>query len=150
MTDLSSSIRNLLATIADFLDVPDPALDRADESAHRFLVDERVLLVRGVIEDILVGKATLGLDWEADYLRRRAAERPVTYRTLAQVVDAAQVSAASALVAEPVTRSACEACGSPRGPLAPDPSGARYTSGEPVLACATGCSAGTGGPEAGE
>ncbi|NML55694.1 hypothetical protein HHL19_36255 [Streptomyces sp. R302] len=150
MSDLSGSVRNLLAAIADVLDVPDPALDRADESAHRFLVDERIQLVRGIVGDVLAGKAINGLGWEADYLRRRATARPVTYRTLDQAVDEAQVSTASALVAEPVPRSACEACGSTRGPLAPDPSGARYTSGEPVLACATGCAAGADGPEAGE
>lgn len=51
----------------------------------------------------------------------------------------AQVHATLALVPARAELPACEACGSTRGPLVPDSSGARYANGAQVLACATSC-----------
>ncbi|MFE3326863.1 hypothetical protein [Streptomyces sp. NPDC059176] len=78
--DLPGPGLNLLAAIGEALDVPAPALDRDAEAAYRLLVEDRLRYVRAVIGDVLAGKATLGIAWEADYLRRKTAERPVTYR----------------------------------------------------------------------
>lgn len=85
--DLSAPVRELLAAIAEVLDAPAPALSLEDEVAHRWLVDDRIGYVQVAIRDILAGKADLGIEWEASYLRRKAAERPPGYRTLAQAVE---------------------------------------------------------------
>lgn len=90
MTSTPEPIRALLAAIADTLDVPAPAPNVIDEVSHRILVNERIVNVQAVIGDILTGKATHGFQWEADYLRRRAGERPVPYRTREQAIEAAR------------------------------------------------------------
>lgn len=84
--DLPAPVRDLLAAIGEALDVPSPSLDRDAEIAHRRLVDDRILYVRASIRDLLAGDHTLGIEWEANYLRRKAAERPATYRTSAQAL----------------------------------------------------------------
>ncbi|MCD2465535.1 hypothetical protein MBT42_18435 [Streptomyces sp. MBT42] len=83
MTEIPRPLRGLLAAISEVLDVPDPDLDRAAEFAHRMLLDDRIRSVQLAIRDVLDGKADLGIEWEADYLRRAAAKRPPAYCTLA-------------------------------------------------------------------
>ncbi|MFF2331934.1 MULTISPECIES: hypothetical protein [unclassified Streptomyces] len=83
---LTADVRDLLAAIAEALDLPYPAHDLDAEFTHRNLVEERLAVVRATIGDILTGKADLGIEWEASYLRTRAARRPATYRTLDQAV----------------------------------------------------------------
>ncbi|MFG3476448.1 hypothetical protein ACGF3K_14450 [Streptomyces sp. NPDC047980] len=84
--DLPGPALDLLAAIAETLHVPAPAFDRDAEYAYRLLVEDRIRDVRAVISDILAGGATLGIAWEANYLRKRAAERQPDYRTNAQAI----------------------------------------------------------------
>ncbi|MFE3657251.1 hypothetical protein [Streptomyces sp. NPDC059165] len=84
--DLSAPVLNLLAAMGEALDVPAPALDRDAEAEYRLLVEDRIRYVRCVIKAVVAGETGGGIEWEADYLRRKTAERPVTYRTNAQVL----------------------------------------------------------------
>ncbi|MFC5802779.1 hypothetical protein [Streptomyces formicae] len=85
--DVPGPVLNLLAAISETLEVPSPALDRDAEVAYRLLVEDRIRVVQATIRDVLAGNAKLGIAWEANYLRKRAAERPPTYRTSAQALD---------------------------------------------------------------
>ncbi|GFH34317.1 hypothetical protein [Streptomyces pacificus] len=84
---LPAPVRSLLAAIAETLDVPAPAPGRDAEVAYRLLVEDRARVVRVILHGILTGDETRDIDWDARYLRERAAERPVTYRTLDQALD---------------------------------------------------------------
>ncbi|MEU6702555.1 hypothetical protein [Streptomyces wuyuanensis] len=86
MTAIPESLRDLLAAISEALEVPAPALDRDAEAAYRWHVEDRIMLVQSAIKDVRAGEATLGLDWEANYLRDRVAERPARYRTRDQAI----------------------------------------------------------------
>ncbi|MFD5818131.1 hypothetical protein [Streptomyces sp. NPDC127038] len=83
MTDahIPEPVRQLLAAISETLTFPDPGSDRADLARYEACVCERVHLIRLAIRDVLDGTATNGVQWEADYLRTKIAERPPRYRT---------------------------------------------------------------------
>ncbi|MEU6099071.1 hypothetical protein [Streptomyces sp. NPDC047079] len=96
MTDLSARpdgaasstipgpVRDLLAAIGEVLTLPDPGGDRMDLVRYESCVSERIHLVQLTIRDILTGKATDGLEWEAAYLRKQNTARPPRYRTSEQ------------------------------------------------------------------
>ncbi|MFF1702483.1 hypothetical protein [Streptomyces sp. NPDC058252] len=80
-TDIPEPIRQLLAAISETLTFPDPGSNLADLTRYEDCVCERVHLIRLAIHDVLNGKASQGVQWEADYLRTKTAERPPRYRT---------------------------------------------------------------------
>ena len=78
-------VRELLAAIADTLDVPAPAPTPHDQALHALLLENRVQSVQTALRDVLAGHAALGLTLEAEYLRHRAARLDqVAYRTREQ------------------------------------------------------------------
>lgn len=85
---ISEPVRDLLLAIVETLDeLPEPAPNLSDEIAHRILVENRVASVTGSLKDILDGSAPLGIAWEAEFIRRRAAEvDTVTYLTRDQAL----------------------------------------------------------------
>ncbi|WP_371579449.1 hypothetical protein [Streptomyces sp. NBC_01314] len=97
-------VRDLLAAIADTLDLPVPAPERTAELAHQGLLDDRVQNVRLAIDAVLNGRAYEGIEWEARYLRDQAAKRPPSYRTRAQFDDDRRAAAAATAPAGPGTR----------------------------------------------
>ncbi|MBP5922160.1 MULTISPECIES: hypothetical protein [Streptomyces] len=115
--DVRGPVRDLLAAIADTLDLPVPAPEKAAEAAHQSLLDDRVQYVRLAIDAILNGTAHEGIEWEANFLRTQAAKRPPAYRTRAQFDDARRAAAtappaadtsASATAAELLAEAAAE------------------------------------------
>ncbi|MGW1930449.1 hypothetical protein [Streptomyces sp. NPDC001919] len=84
MTEIPEPIRSLLTAIAETLDVPEPGMDIESLIKFSTFIEGRIHYVQMVIRDVLGGKARLGVEWEAEFLRKRVAERPPTYRVLAQ------------------------------------------------------------------
>lgn len=82
MENVPESVRGFLASLSEALALPAPDVSSADRQAYAWQLEDRAMFVRGAIEDVLAGNATLGLDWEADQMRRIVAKRPPTYRTL--------------------------------------------------------------------
>jgi hypothetical protein len=80
-TDIPEPVRQLLAAIAETLTLPDPSSDRDDLVLYESCVSDRVHLIQLTIRDVLDGKATNGVQWEADYLRRKTEAQPPRYRT---------------------------------------------------------------------
>ncbi|MEV7387587.1 hypothetical protein [Streptomyces sp. NPDC091215] len=80
-TDIPEAVRDLLAAISETLTLPDPSSDRMDMVRYESCVSERVHLIQMAVRDILNGTAAHGVQWEADYLRKKAADRPPRYRT---------------------------------------------------------------------
>lgn len=85
-TDIPEPIRQLLAAIGAALDLPDPGRDREDLDRYETCVSARVHLVQLTIRDVLDGKATNGVQWEAEYLRKQTADRPPRYRTFDEYI----------------------------------------------------------------
>lgn len=81
LTDLPEPVRGFLAALTEALTLPDPDVTNADERLHARQLGQRISFVQDAIEDVLNGKATLGLDWETDYLRKYIAKSPAAYRT---------------------------------------------------------------------
>lgn len=79
------SVRGFLAALSEALDLPTPDIGSADRVTYSRQLEDRAMFVRGAIEDVLSGNATLGLDWEAAHLRRAVAKRPPAYRTLPDI-----------------------------------------------------------------
>ncbi|MER7838465.1 hypothetical protein ABTY98_21885 [Streptomyces sp. NPDC096040] len=80
-TDIPEPVRDLLAAISETLTLPDPAGDRMDLVRYEGCISERVHLIQLAIRDVLSGKATNGLEWEAAFLRKQSTARPPRYRT---------------------------------------------------------------------
>lgn len=80
--DIPEPLRDLLAAISDTLELPAADINPADQRRYVWQLQDRVRFVQGAIRDVLTGAATLGIQWEADYLRRKIAENPPTYQSL--------------------------------------------------------------------
>ncbi|MFE0651811.1 hypothetical protein ACFVZH_27535 [Streptomyces sp. NPDC059534] len=79
LTDLNGDATGLLAAIVEALDIPIPAIDRADEREHYRLLERRAT-------DVLIGLSALlrhpgagALEDTARHIRRFTAHTPVTY-----------------------------------------------------------------------
>ncbi|WP_432114037.1 hypothetical protein [Streptomyces sp. S1] len=90
MTEIPEPVRSLLAAIAETLDVPEPGVDIESLIKYNTFVEGRIHFVQMAIRDVLTGKADLGVEWEAEFLRKKVAERPPTYRVLAQPLGSAE------------------------------------------------------------
>lgn len=77
MSDLPEPVAELLAAIADSLDLPLPGLNDADERAHAGLLRDRAVRVRNAARLILDDGHPI--DRAAQWIRREADARPVTY-----------------------------------------------------------------------
>ncbi|MFB8083710.1 hypothetical protein [Streptomyces sp. NPDC056013] len=64
--------------------MPEPGVDTESLIKYSTFIESRIHYVQLAIRDILGGKADLGIEWEAEFLRKKVAERPPTYRVLAQ------------------------------------------------------------------
>ncbi|WP_338675162.1 hypothetical protein V1460_20875 [Streptomyces sp. SCSIO 30461] len=80
-TDIPEPVRDLLAAIVETLTQPEPSSERVDMVRFETCVSERVHLIQLAVRDVLDGTATNGVKWEADCLRKKAADRPPRYRT---------------------------------------------------------------------
>lgn len=80
MTDIPEPIRGLLAAIDETLTLPAPAGARDDLVRYETCVTERIHLVQLAVRDLLAGKSSNGVEWEADYLRKKSAANPPRYR----------------------------------------------------------------------
>ncbi|MFJ9027585.1 hypothetical protein ACIRQP_03515 [Streptomyces sp. NPDC102274] len=74
---LPEPVAELLAAIADSLDLPLPSLDPADEVAHAGLLSDRAARVRNAALLILEDGHPIGR--AAQWIREEADARPVTY-----------------------------------------------------------------------
>lgn len=83
---IPTPLRELLAAISEILTLPGPAATLEDLTRYESAVAERNHLVQLAIRDILSGD-TQGIQWEADYLRKRAVESRPRYRTQEQWLD---------------------------------------------------------------
>ncbi|MEU2734673.1 hypothetical protein ABZ656_04260 [Streptomyces sp. NPDC007095] len=88
MTDLDipEPLRQLLAAIDETLTLPDPAGDRDDLVRYEMCVSDRIHLVQLAVRDLLAGKSANGVQWEADYLRKKSADNPPRYRNSEQYI----------------------------------------------------------------
>jgi len=83
---IPTPLRELLAAISEILTLPGPAATLEDLARYDGAVAERTHLVQLAIRDVLSGN-TQGIQWEANYLRKRAVESRPRYRTQEQWLD---------------------------------------------------------------
>ncbi|MFD7319359.1 hypothetical protein [Streptomyces sp. NPDC059883] len=77
MSDLPEPVAELLAAIADSLNLPLPVLSDADERAHAVLLRARSVRVRDAA--LLILEDGHPIDRAAQWIREEAAARPATY-----------------------------------------------------------------------
>lgn len=75
---LPESVRDLLAAVVEALTVPLPSIDEGDERAYHRLLERRTTDVRIILGSI-VDYPNVPIDNDADDVRARIAETPVTY-----------------------------------------------------------------------
>ncbi|MCX4578137.1 hypothetical protein OHB41_34105 [Streptomyces sp. NBC_01571] len=82
-------VRDLLATVLEAIDLPHAATIGGDEVRVRLLAT-RATHVRIALRSVLGDDAPdLGVTWDANYLRERLAEHPITGYVTADQADAA-------------------------------------------------------------
>ncbi|MGW1808232.1 hypothetical protein [Streptomyces sp. NPDC002078] len=80
---LPPAVENLLTAVLEAIDLPHPACHGGQEMHDRIL-NERVLHAKLALRSVL-DDSSLGLDWDANYLREKLAQHPVHgYVTYAQ------------------------------------------------------------------
>jgi hypothetical protein len=89
--DISEPVRELLTAVLEAIDIPYPATF-GHQSAHDRLLNDRVvyarLALRSVLGDVELGPV-MGPAWDAQYLRKRLAQHPVTGYVTVEQADAA-------------------------------------------------------------
>jgi hypothetical protein len=89
--DIPEPVRDLLAAVLEAIDIPHPATF-GHQGAHDRLLNDRVmyarLALRSTLEDAELGTA-MGPAWDAQYLRKRLAQHPVTGYVTVDQADAA-------------------------------------------------------------
>ncbi|WP_086564650.1 hypothetical protein [Streptomyces africanus] len=84
MTELPTTVRDLLAAVLEALDIPHPATV-GGEKAHDEVLNERVTHVAVALRSVLDDKPLMGIEWTTAYLREQLAKHPATgYVTVAQ------------------------------------------------------------------
>ncbi|MET8478141.1 hypothetical protein ABZV68_13160 [Streptomyces clavifer] len=74
----ATSMRNLLETVLDAIDLPHPATV-GDAAAYHDLLDRRASLAL-VVARAALAENPADIGWNADHLRQRLTEYPPTYR----------------------------------------------------------------------
>ncbi|MEV6833628.1 hypothetical protein AB0N17_03695 [Streptomyces sp. NPDC051133] len=72
---LPPAVVNLLSAVLEAIDLPYPA-SMGWQEEHDRLLNERVMYAKLALRSAL-DDCSLGLDWDADYLRERLAQHPV-------------------------------------------------------------------------
>ncbi|MFE5218385.1 MULTISPECIES: hypothetical protein [unclassified Streptomyces] len=72
---LPPAVANLLSAVLEALDLPYPATVRWQE-VHDRILNERVVHAKLALRSVLAD-GSLGLDWDANYLREKLAQHPV-------------------------------------------------------------------------
>ncbi|MFE1882641.1 hypothetical protein [Streptomyces diastatochromogenes] len=72
---LPPAVVNLLTAVLEAIDLPYPA-SMGWQEAHDRILNERVLHAKLALRSVL-DDSSLGLDWDADYLREKLAQHPV-------------------------------------------------------------------------
>ncbi|MFJ6447105.1 hypothetical protein ACIQNV_10990 [Streptomyces hydrogenans] len=76
---LPADVADLLAAVAEALDIPIPSIETADERNHYRLLDRRTMDVRIALQCLLRHRDHPDLADDAAYIRSWTAEYPVTY-----------------------------------------------------------------------
>jgi len=88
-TDLPEPVRDLLAAVLEAIDLPHPATTGGAE-VHDQLLAARVMCARIALRSALgLDGPLMSLEWDAQYLRERLAEHPVTGYVTATQAQAA-------------------------------------------------------------
>ncbi|MYU24495.1 hypothetical protein [Streptomyces sp. SID8352] len=85
---LTGPVRALLTAISETLTLPHPGRDYTDLAGYEQHASDRITWIQATIRDVLGGDAILGLQWEADYLRKQSELRPADYRTVDEYIAA--------------------------------------------------------------
>ncbi|MDL5201196.1 hypothetical protein [Streptomyces sp. ALI-76-A] len=88
MTELPPPVRDLLTAVLEALDIPHPAAVGGTE-AHDRLLNTRAVHAVIALRAVLSDGPGLGAAWNAQYLRERLAEHPVTGYVTVEQADAA-------------------------------------------------------------
>ena len=76
---LPADVADLLAAVAEALDIPIPSIETADECKHYRLLEDRTMHTRVALQSLLRHRDHPDLADDAAYIRRCTAEYPVTY-----------------------------------------------------------------------
>ncbi|MCG3041141.1 hypothetical protein L7D48_11315 [Streptomyces sp. S1A] len=76
-SEISASVRELLAAVLEAVDLPYPATI-GDSERYREVLEQRVLHASITLQNVLHDRPLMDIAWEAEYLRERLAEHPPT------------------------------------------------------------------------
>jgi hypothetical protein len=72
---LPPAVVNLLSAVLEAIDLPYPAT-MGGQAAHDRILNERVMHAKLTLRSVL-DNSSLGMDWDANYLREKLAQHPV-------------------------------------------------------------------------